>query len=130
MPDEQHDSPEKITPEHLLTGEASINQYRAQEGVTRSPYCTTTPVPGTHLTPATLAAPCPDCEHATALHVGVDHCPVCEMVDLNQRARAATASTDMTVNISADADATLAEKAWAEVQRRHRLGLPRAGFKA
>jgi DNA-directed RNA polymerase subunit RPC12/RpoP len=49
--------------------------------------CTTTPVPGTYLTLATLSAPCPDCGHATVLHIGVDHCPVCELVDLNQRAR-------------------------------------------
>lgn len=99
MSDDRHDSPEKITPEQLLTGEDSINQYRAQEGVTRSPYCTTTPVPGTYLTPVTLTAPCPDCGHATVLHIGVDHCPVCELVDLNERARAETV-THVTVNVT------------------------------
>jgi hypothetical protein len=50
-------------------------------------YCSTTPTPGTLLAPATLAAPCAHCGHATVLHIGVDHCPVCELVDLNERGR-------------------------------------------
>ena len=87
-------------------------------------YCTTVPLPGTFLTLGTLVAPCPDCEHATVLHIGVGHCPVCEMVDLNQQAQGAA----MHVTVDVTADATLAEKAWAEVQRRHNLGLPRAPY--
>lgn len=48
MPDgNQPEPPEKITPEHLLTGDASINQYRAQEGVTRRSAATTAPCTAT-----------------------------------------------------------------------------------
>jgi uncharacterized Zn finger protein (UPF0148 family) len=51
--------------------------------ITQPPaYCTTTPRAGDR-----IAAPCPDCGHATVLHIGVDHCPVCELVELNRRAR-------------------------------------------
>lgn len=87
-------------------------------------YCTTQPLPGAYLTPSTLTAPCPDCGHATLMHIGVGHCPVCELVDLNQQARAG--ATNVTVNVSGDL--SHAEKAWAEIQRRHRLGLPRAAY--
>lgn len=47
-----------------------------------APYCTKIPRPGDRLTDA-----CPDCGHATVLHLGVDHCPVCELVARNERAR-------------------------------------------
>lgn len=82
-------------------------------------YCTTAPMPGARLTDE-----CLDCGHAVVLHVGTDHCPVCELVDLNQQAR--TGATNVTVNVSGDL--SHAEKAWAEVLRRHRLGLPRAPY--
>ncbi|MFE9448283.1 hypothetical protein [Streptomyces sp. NPDC006739] len=42
--------------------------------------CAAAPVPGE--SPGT---PCADCGHAVLLHVGVDHCPVCEMLDLNRQ---------------------------------------------
>jgi hypothetical protein len=45
-------------------------------------YCTTKPRAGDHLTDA-----CRDCGHAVVLHVGTDHCPVCELLDLNAQAR-------------------------------------------
>jgi hypothetical protein len=48
---------------------------------TPTSYCTTVPRIGDLLTDR-----CRDCGHATALHVGVDHCPVCELVDLNKQA--------------------------------------------
>lgn len=57
-----------------------------------APYCTTTPTVGDRLADA-----CPDCGHATVLHIGVDHCPVCEMVDHNRRARI-TATRHVTIN--------------------------------
>ena len=43
-------------------------------------YCATKPLSG-----AFLVDPCPDCGHANVLHVGVDHCPVCELLDLNRQ---------------------------------------------
>ena len=45
-------------------------------------YCTRKPTPGAYLSDG-----CPDCGHAIVLHVGVDHCPVCETVDLNRQMR-------------------------------------------
>lgn len=83
-------------------------------------YCTTAPMAGARLTDE-----CLDCGHAVVLHVGTEHCPVCEMVDLNQQARAG--ATTVTVNVSGDL--SHAEKAWAEIQRRHQLGLPRAPYR-
>lgn len=82
-------------------------------------YCTTPPMAGARLTDE-----CLDCGHAVVLHVGTEHCPACELVDLNQQARAG--ATHVTVNVTREP--TLAEKAFAEVQRRHRLGLPRAAY--
>lgn len=46
-------------------------------------YCTRAPMPGEH-----LGAACGQCGHAVLLHIGVRHCPVCELVDLNERASA------------------------------------------
>lgn len=43
-------------------------------------YCATRPQPGDLLTDG-----CPDCGHAFVLHAGTNHCPVCEMVDLNRQ---------------------------------------------
>lgn len=82
-------------------------------------YCTTASMAGARLTDE-----CLDCGHAVVLHVGTEHCPLCELVDLNQQARAG--ATHVTVNVSREA--TDAEKAWVEIQRRHRLGLPRAPY--
>lgn len=49
-------------------------------------YCTRKPVPG-----QVIGAGCEDCGHALVLHVGVEHCPVCETVDLNRQAADAIA---------------------------------------
>jgi hypothetical protein len=38
-------------------------------------FCTWTPPPGW-----VTGTPCPDCGHADLGHIGVDHCPVCELV--------------------------------------------------
>ena len=46
-----------------------------------SHYCTFRPVAGD----PQLA--CSACQHALTLHIGVKHCPVCELVDLNDKAR-------------------------------------------
>lgn len=63
-------------------------------------YCTTKPVPGTFLTLPTLVNPCPDCGHAALLHIGVDHCPVCELEDLNQRNRDLIAKGQVEITIN------------------------------
>lgn len=61
-------------------------------------YCSTQPLPGTYLTLAALVAPCPDCGHATVLHIGVDHCPVCELVALNEQARGVASRVEVSVH--------------------------------
>lgn len=48
--------------------------------MTGADYCTRKPVPG-----QVIGAGCEDCGHAMVLHVGVDHCPVCELVHFNQQ---------------------------------------------
>lgn len=52
------------------------------DGTEPAAYCTRKPVPFAYLSDG-----CPDCGHAIVLHVGVNHCPVCEMVDLNRQSR-------------------------------------------
>ena len=56
-------------------------------------YCRYGPFPGSH-----LGSPCPHCGHCAALHMGVDHCPVCELVDLNKRARDGSVTFDQVVS--------------------------------
>ena len=46
-------------------------------------YCTYRPLPG-----EVLKSACPDCGRAVALHIGVEHCPVCELVQRNRQAAA------------------------------------------
>lgn len=57
-------------------------------------YCTSVPHAGDRLTDA-----CRDCGHATVLHIGVDHCPVCELVDLNQQAREGLAQGHIEITV-------------------------------
>jgi hypothetical protein len=80
-------------------------------------YCTTKPLPGSYLTLASLTAPCVDCAHATAVHIGVEHCPVCELVGHNANARAAAEAVTV-------APMSLADQAWADVQARHAAANP------
>ncbi|MGW4042961.1 hypothetical protein [Streptomyces sp. NPDC004721] len=47
-------------------------------------FCSYQPVPGEF-----LSAACVECGHALVLHIGVEHCPVCEMVHLNQQTQEA-----------------------------------------
>jgi hypothetical protein len=54
-------------------------------------YCNQRPVPGEY-----VGAGCGQCGHALVLHIGVTHCPVCELVDLNER-------TSATIRQSVDA---------------------------
>lgn len=99
-----------------------VEQHDPTPDASPSPaYCTTTPRPGDHLTDA-----CQDCGHAVVLHIGTEHCPVCEMEDHNARARTATTINNV-ATVAGDAS-SLADRAWAEIQRRHLAGLPRAPY--
>jgi uncharacterized Zn finger protein (UPF0148 family) len=44
--------------------------------------------------------PCPECGHLAALHVGVEHCPVCELVHHNRQVRAALAMNRFEVHVT------------------------------
>lgn len=55
-------------------------------------FCSYRPVPG-----EVLKTACPMCGHAFALHIGVEHCPVCELVHLNQQAREASVTREQVV---------------------------------
>ncbi|MFJ2630848.1 hypothetical protein ACIO6U_02640 [Streptomyces sp. NPDC087422] len=74
-------------------------------------YCTAKPQRGDHLT-----APCADCGHATVLHVGVTHCPVCELVDLNAKA---SATSDARIEVHVQGK-PLTEQQLREAIRRHK----------
>jgi hypothetical protein len=45
-----------------------------------APYCTRKPGVGDR-----VDVVCPDCGHWLPTHIGVEHCSVCEMVDLNKQ---------------------------------------------
>lgn len=56
--------------------------------------CTAKPASG-----ESLAGPCPECGHAAVLHVGVEHCPVCELVQHNQQVREAIVDSRVFVDV-------------------------------
>lgn len=80
-----------------------------------SRYCTAHPPAGTHV--LALADPCKLCGHTWALHVGVGHCPVCEMVDHNSRMRGG-GSVEIRVEGQTVAAKTLASAIEAAQRRR------------
>lgn len=47
-----------------------------------------------------LATVCVECGHALALHIGVEHCPVCELTAHNQHLRAAMAANRIEVHVT------------------------------
>lgn len=55
-------------------------------------FCTYQPVPG-----EVVKAACPECGHSFALHIGVEHCPVCELAHLNAVAREQSVTFDQVV---------------------------------
>lgn len=57
--------------------------------------CTYRPVAG-----EILATACVGCGHALMLHIGVEHCPVCELVFHNQQVRAAMAANRVEVHVT------------------------------
>jgi|GEM_PF-5195095 len=44
--------------------------------------------------------PCRECGHLAALHVGVKHCPVCELVHHNRQVRAAMSMNRLEVHVT------------------------------
>lgn len=58
-------------------------------------YCTHHPAAGD-----VLATACAECGHALMLHIGVEHCPVCELEQHNRRVRAAMASNRLEVHVT------------------------------
>ncbi|NUP39506.1 MAG: hypothetical protein HOY76_21465 [Streptomyces sp.] len=57
--------------------------------------CTYQPVAG-----EILATACAECGHALALHIGVDHCPVCELVQHNRQVQVAMATNRIEVHVT------------------------------
>ncbi len=58
-------------------------------------FCSYRPVAG-----EILATACVECGHALALHIGVDQCPVCELVRHNRRIRATIRDTGVHVEVT------------------------------
>lgn len=58
-------------------------------------FCTSRPKPG-----AMLAGACEECGHALVLHIGVEHCPVCEMVHHNAQVRDAMTENRVEVHVT------------------------------
>lgn len=71
--------------------------------------CTYRPLPGEVLTTA-----CPECGHLVAMHVGVEHCPVCELVAHNRQVRAAMAANRIEVHVTG-VDQRLLERTLSEM---------------
>ena len=57
--------------------------------------CTYQPVPG-----EILKGACQEYGHTFVLHVGVEHCPVCELVQHNRQVRAAMAANRVEVHVT------------------------------
>jgi uncharacterized Zn finger protein (UPF0148 family) len=64
--------------------------------------CTYQPVAG-----EVLKTACVECGHALALHIGVEHCPVCELAALNGHMRAAMAANRIEVHVTGVDERTL-----------------------
>ncbi|MGW2692351.1 hypothetical protein ACWC3Y_10875 [Streptomyces sp. NPDC001296] len=73
-----------------MTGQEATPPSVVQPG-----FCAYRPVPGEMLTAA-----CVECGHALVLHVGVEHCPVCELVHHNQQVRTAMAADRIEVHVT------------------------------
>lgn len=54
-----------------------------------------------------MTDPCRECGHLVALHVGVDHCPVCELVHHNRQMQAAMAVGRIEVHVTGVDERTL-----------------------
>lgn len=79
-----------------------------------SDFCKRRPVPGD-----ILGAACSNCGHSTALHVGVEHCPVCELVDMAKRFRESE-SAPVSITLSVDAH-KLTDAEWTQLLERLRI---------
>jgi hypothetical protein len=92
----------------------------AAAGAERPAFCSYRPVPGEFLTAA-----CVECGHALALHIGVEHCPVCELVHHNRQVRAAITNSGVHVEVTG-VDTRALEDVLRRVIERDRFG--RGGY--
>lgn len=83
--------------------------------------CTYRPLPGD-----VLKSACPNCGHAAVLHIGVEHCPVCELVEHNRQVRAAMAANRIEVHVT-DVDARTLERIVERLQLRAQIGMRNPG---
>ncbi|MEU5596674.1 hypothetical protein [Streptomyces sp. NPDC020298] len=67
-----------------------------------SPFCSYRPVAGER-----LAAACVECGHALAVHIGVEHCPVCELVHRNEQVRALVGDSRVHIEVTGLDERTL-----------------------
>lgn len=67
-------------------------------------YCRRQPTSGSY-----LGDKCDDCGHALVAHAGVEHCPVCEMVDLNRQARAALDHGEIRIDLAGASERTVVD---------------------
>ena len=74
--------------------------------------CTYRPLPGD-----VLKSACSDCGHAAVLHIGVEHCPVCELVEHNRQLHAAMAANRIKVHVTG-VDARVLERTIREMSLR------------
>ena len=78
----------------------------------RPTLCTYRPVAG-----EILASACVECGHAAVLHIGVEHCPVCELVERNRQLHAAMAANRIEVQVTG-VDARVLERTLREMSLR------------
>lgn len=79
-------------------------------------FCTYRPVTG-----EVLKTACPECGHALALHIGVEHCPVCELVALNGQLRDAMAANRIEVHVTG-VDGRVLERTIKQIWLRDQFG--------
>lgn len=63
---------------------------------------------------------CPDCGHIAAMHIGVEHCAVCELVLHNRQARAAIGQLGVHVEVTGLDERTLAHVVQRVLERDRR----------
>ncbi|NUP39176.1 MAG: hypothetical protein HOY76_19720 [Streptomyces sp.] len=82
----------------------------------RPAFCSYRPVAG-----EILATACVECGHALSLHIGVEHCPVCELVQHNRQVRAAMAANRLEVHVTG-VDARVLERTVERIWLRSQFG--------
>lgn len=79
----------------------------------RPAFCSYRPVAG-----EILATACVECGHALALHIGVEHCPMCELAALNRQMRTAMAANRLEVHVTG-VDARVLERTIEQIWLRN-----------